>query len=149
MAQSLAGDIGSASPALGVLFAAYWGAMFLATHIELPQVESAPNNTDKLVHLVMYAGFAFLLSLWLSTRGAFTRKTMLFVFVAAIVYAALDELLQRLTPARSAEVWDFVMDGLGALLGLLMFWAFRRKFPWLWRLEESRVHGDDPKPGLY
>lgn len=129
--------------ALGVLWVLYWCAMFVATHIELPQTDSAPQNTDKVVHLVMYLGFAFLLSIWLSTRRAFTRMTALFVVGLAVGYAVLDELLQTLTESRSAEAWDFVMDLLGAILGLGMFWLTHRKFPWLWEAEGIPVHGDD------
>jgi VanZ family protein len=123
--------------ALAGLFSAYWFAMFLATHIEMPHVESAPQNTDKLVHLVMYAGFAFLLSLWLSARKPVTGKTLLLVLGAAISYGVLDELLQIPTQTRSAEVWDFVMDLLGTLLGLLTFWLFHRRFAWFWTQPEA------------
>lgn len=143
------GVVSRHSRGLGVLFALYWCAMFAATHVEIPKVPSAPTNTDKLVHLIMYAGFAFLLSLWLSAKKIFTRRTMLFVASAAMSYGILDELLQMLTPSRTADVWDFWMDALGAIIGLLMFWLLHQKFPWLWRTESRRVHGDDSKTGLY
>jgi VanZ family protein len=137
------------SRALGILFANYWCVMFVATHLELPQVQSAPQNADKLVQLLMYAGFAFLFSVWLSTKKTHTGRTTLFILSTAAVYAVLDELLQLLTPTRSAEFWDFVMDVLGALLGLGMFWTLRRTFPSLWDGSQSRVHGDDSRAGLY
>jgi VanZ family protein len=143
------GVVAKRSRAIGIALLVYWCAMFLATHIKLPKVKSAPQNTDKLVHLAMYAGFAFLLSLWLSTRTTVTRRSSGFVLGAAILYAVLDELLQILTPTRTAQVWDFVMDVLGALLGLGMFWLFHRRFPSLWSGAGRRVHGDDPQAGLY
>jgi VanZ family protein len=126
------------SHGLGLLFGAYWLLMFLATHIELPQVESAPKNTDKAVHLVMYAGFAFLLSLWLSARRRCNRILVLLVFGAAVLYAGLDELLQGFTETRTAELWDFVMDVVGAVLGLSMFWLVRRTAPSFWEPAESQ-----------
>jgi VanZ family protein len=149
MRNRLRGVLSRHSRALGIVFANYWCVMFVATHLELPQVQSAPQNTDKLVHLVMYAGFTFLFSLWLSTKKTYMGRTMFFIWGVSVGYAGLDELLQTLTPTRSAEVLDFAMDLLGALLGLGMFWMFHRKFPSLWVGEEDRVHGDGPNAGLY
>lgn len=132
MRKGFRGVFARHSCALGVLFVLFWCAMFVATHIPMPQVEAAPQNTDKVVHLVMYAGFAFLLSLWLSVRKPWTRKTLVRVFVTAIVYAALDEILQMPLESRSADVWDFVMDLLGAAIGLAMMLAVHRRYPMLW-----------------
>jgi VanZ family protein len=120
------------SRALGVLFVLCWCAMFAATHMPMPKVEAAPQNTDKVVHLVMYASFAFLLALWLSVRKPWTRKTLLMVFGTATLYAALDEILQIPLESRSADVWDFVMDLLGAAIGLAMMSAVHRRYPVLW-----------------
>jgi len=122
---------------LGVLFAAYFLAMFLATHVELPQVETAPRNTDKLVHLVMYGGFAFLLALWRSSRNLEIRAIFWQVLTAAVLYAAADELLQIPIPSRSADFWDFVMDLIGAILGLVVFAFFRSRFQGLWAKEDA------------
>jgi VanZ family protein len=132
-----------------MVLAAYGIAMFLATHVPLPKVKVGPHNTDKAVHLAMYLGFAFLFSLWLSVRKPWSRKSAILVLAVSIVYAAVDELLQMPMKSRSADVRDFVMDALGAMLGLLAFWVFHRKYPGPWATEEARVHGDDPKAGLY
>lgn len=117
---------------LGFLLGVYWLAMFLATHIQLPEVESAPKNTDKVVHLAMYAGLTFLLSSWLSARRPGSGRLVVPVLAAAVVYAGLDESLQMLTETRTADFWDFVMDVLGAVLGVGLFGAFRAKFSPLW-----------------
>ncbi len=122
---------------LAGLFAIYWLAMFLATHMEMPEVKSAPQHTDKAVHLVMYAGFAFLLSAWRSARKPETPKLALLVFAAAAIYAALDEILQIPIESRTADVWDFVTDLIGASLGLLLFWLVRKKLAWLWEPAED------------
>ena len=118
--------------ALGGLFALYWLAMFLATHIPMPPVESVPNNTDKLVHLVMYAGFAFLFALWLSARQAHPTHLIWKVLGASILYGMLDELLQIPIESRSADIWDFVMDQIGAVIGWGCFRFSRLKANWLW-----------------
>lgn len=122
---------------LGGLFAAYFCVMFLATHIDLPQVETAPRNTDKLVHLVMYGGFAFLLALWRSSRNLDIRAIFWQVLTAAVIYAAADELLQIPIPSRSADIWDFVMDLIGAILGLVAFAFFRSRLQGLWTKDDA------------
>jgi VanZ family protein len=123
---------------LAGLFAVYWLAMFLATHLEMPkQVELAPQNTDKLVHLVMYGGFTFLLASWRSARADWNLKLARLIFAVAAIYAAVDELLQIPIESRSADIWDFFMDLTGAILGLILFGVFRRKFRTFWETDEQ------------
>jgi VanZ family protein len=137
MANSWRGMMSRHPRALGGLFAVYWLAMFLATHLEMPkEVELAPQNTDKAVHLVMYGGFAFLLASWRSAKAIWNSKLAWLIFAAAAIYAALDELLQIPIESRSADVWDFVMDLTGAALGLIVFGVFRRKFRTFWETDE-------------
>ncbi len=115
-----------------LVFFLYWLAMFLATHLPMPKVESAPKNTDKLVHFVMYAGFVFWLAFWQSANKPWNRTLCFWIFFAAVVYAGLDEILQIPLESRSADVWDFAMDLIGAVLGLLLFWGLRAKCDFLW-----------------
>lgn len=124
---------------LAGVFALYWAAIFTVTHMEMPQVEAAPQNTDKLVHLVMYGGFAFLLAAWLTSRNVPRGKVLWITLGMAVVYGALDELLQIPIESRSADVWDFVMDLCGAVLGLLLFVAVRPKLEWLYRTDEQSM----------
>ena len=124
---------------LGGLFAAYWLAMFLATHLPMPEVESAPRFTDKIVHLVMYAGFTFLLALWITSKKPESPHLKWLVLGAAVIYGALDELLQAPLESRSADFWDFMMDAIGAAIGLLVFTAVRSKLAWLWAANDQEA----------
>ena len=117
---------------LAGLFAAYWLSIFVLTHIPMPEVEDVPQNTDKFVHFVFYGGFVWFLSLWLSAWKPWNGKLRVAHLSAAAVYAALDEIMQIPIESRTADVWDFVMDLVGASLGLLLFSLVRRKLPWLW-----------------
>jgi VanZ family protein len=139
MASRWQGWLSRHSRVLGGLFAAYWLLMFLATHLPMPHVESAPRFTDKVVHLVMYAGFTFLLSLWIMSKKPESPHLKWLVLGTAVVYAALDELLQVPLESRSADVWDFMMDVIGAALGLLLFAAVRSKLAWLWATNEEQA----------
>ncbi len=63
---------------------------------------------DKAIHFVVYGGLAFMLWLGLGKRFA------LAAFFAVLTLGAADEINQYFTPGRSADFWDFVIDGLGA-----------------------------------
>ena len=75
-----------------------------------------------LGHLVMYGVLASLLqiSLWSwrpSTGGSF-RWAMATV-VLAVLYGISDEYHQSLVPGRAASTLDVLVDGVGALIGVL------------------------------
>lgn len=69
---------------------------------------------DKAIHFVVYGGMAFMLWLGMGKRYA------LAAFFAVWALGAADEINQYFTPGRSADVWDFVVDGLGAGVVLLI-----------------------------
>ncbi len=124
---------------LAGLFAAYWLTIFVLTHMPMPEVEGVPRNTDKFVHFVFYGGFVWFLSLWLSARKFWNGKLAILIFAAAAIYAALDEILQIPIESRTADVWDFVMDVVGASLALLLFSLVRVKLDWLWDGAEQQT----------
>jgi len=70
---------------------------------------------DKSNHLL-----AFSVLTWLGGK-AFPRKLAL-VMAGLLAYGGLIEILQSLTPTRSAEWLDLLADGVGILLG----WALIR-----------------------
>ena len=94
-----------------------------------PRVKPA-IGLDKVVHIFMYAGFAFA-CLWgyrsqfVSNGLAYKKRAVLLAIVISIVYGGLTELIQEyLVPTRSGNVFDFVADCLGAGLGVLFFYLF-------------------------
>lgn len=115
-----------------LLLAIFWTlGILLACLIpgnEVPQV-SIPF-ADKWVHFIIFAGFSFL---WLSTfKHANTSKGML-IFILSIILGYAVELLQDsgITRGRSYDVYDVVADGIGGVLGVLLFF--------LWRKGQSRL----------
>ena len=69
---------------------------------------------DKAVHFVVYGGMAFIL--WL----AMGKRRALVAFFLVWAVGAGDEILQHFTPDRTADVMDFITDGLGAGTCLLI-----------------------------
>ena len=87
---------------------------------------------DKVVHLCMYAGFAFL-CLWgyrkqfISNGITYKRKAILLAIIISIAYGGLTELMQEyLVPSRTGDWVDFLADGIGTLLGATIFYLFYR-----------------------
>jgi VanZ family protein len=80
---------------------------------------------DKWVHFIIFAGFSFL---WLSTfKYANTAKGVL-IFILAVLLGYAVELLQDsgITTGRSYDVYDIVADGIGGILGVVLFFLWRR-----------------------
>jgi VanZ family protein len=100
--------------------AIYWCALFIATHVpKLPRV-GAPVNTDKVAHFLGYTLLSFLaaaaLLRWRWSRGAAGK-----ILAVVILYGVVDELLQKAIPGRSADLWDWLCDCAGAVVGMLAF----------------------------
>ena len=104
---------------------AYWVAMFIGTHIPMPPPALDPGNNDKYVHFGACFGLAVLLSL-----NSFLRLRMRFgvyvrVLLILAIYGALDELTQ-IPVGRSCDIYDWLADVGGAMLGVVVSYALVR-----------------------
>ena len=77
---------------------------------------------DKLIHCIEYSILGFFLYHWL--RLEFTSLTLLKIssltfFIGSII-GILDENYQRLTPGRTPNFWDWVLDSVGVLLAIVI-----------------------------
>lgn len=94
---------------------AVWAILVLSAtsipNLALP----GPAGTDKLGHFMMYCMLAFLTQR--ATLAPHDVGTWWRVVSAIAVFAAADELHQRLVPGRSADVADWVADVAGGSLG--------------------------------
>ena len=83
-----------------------------------PRLQRINPPTDWLAaaaHLVLFLVFAALLQRSLAREGV--RRTLALSIGLAFLYGALLELAQVPVEGRSLEALDFVMNGLGAVLG--------------------------------
>ena len=87
---------------------------------------------DKVVHIFMYAGFAFA-CLWgyrkqfVSNGTDYQQHALLLAVIISIGYGGLTELMQEfLVPSRTGDWFDFLSDSLGTLLGTSVFYLFYR-----------------------
>jgi VanZ family protein len=81
---------------------------------------------DKWVHLVLFGVFALL---WLCSYPSLRIKSLLMTFIAAAFMAWLTETLQGMFPSlqRTKDVVDMMADGVGAIMGILIFYGFASK----------------------
>ena len=103
----------------------YWIALFIGTHIPLPEVAPFPRNTDKWMHFGAYAGLTYLLGLWLWATGRTQVRHTLWLMAGLACYAVADELLQ-IPVHRHADVYDGLCDWLGIAVGVAAIFITRR-----------------------
>jgi VanZ family protein len=97
---------------------------FLSSQSSFP-VPKGIWTADKLLHCVEYAVLGALTA---RALAAFGRGGVVpLAWLLAALYGVSDELHQSLVPGRSAEVLDAVAAAAGALLGVLLFHAWRRR----------------------
>ena len=93
---------------------------FLSSQTTLPQ-PPGPLGWDKLQHLLAYGALGFAIGLWI-TPAFWKRRPMLAVLLTTLtgsVYGIIDEIHQYFVPGRHSNVWDWVANTLGSLLGAL------------------------------
>lgn len=71
----------------------------------------------KAAHMTEYAilGILFLGAIYMHER----RKTILYSWMATVVYAATDEIHQLFVPGRDGKITDVIIDSIGAILGII------------------------------
>jgi VanZ family protein len=99
----------------------YWLALFVSTHLPSEVISGAVSSSDKLIHVIAYAGLALLLAIaWYLAAGRLMLRHVFWAWTALVIYGAFDEWTQ--TPVgREASVNDWLADALGAAIGLAFF----------------------------
>ena len=114
-----------------ILLTGYWIAIFILTHIPIPQIIYKANVSDKTLHFVAYLIFTFLLWAAISPdkKINWRKLTIWWVIPVLIAYGAIDEWLQQYVN-RSTDLTDFFanMKGVAAGLILLSFLEFKSCF---------------------
>ena len=94
---------------------ALWITLVMLTHIPVPQSAPQIRNLDKLIHLIAYFPLGLLLP---TCRVRGCQRGWLCLLVIAL-YGIIDELLQ-IPVGRTASVFDWLADMVGATLGFLI-----------------------------
>jgi VanZ family protein len=102
-----------------LLFAVLWaGIIFYASSIPADGLPSDLGNLNVLGHFVEYLVLAVLL--WFAWKDKWKNTVNYLMVTAAIcaLYAASDEIHQYFVPGRQTDFLDWVVDVLGAGVGL-------------------------------
>jgi VanZ family protein len=112
-------------PALGWAGVLFWLSSIPGT--SLPHVPG--NQTDKLVHGVLYLVLGVFCVRGLRPLGLPASRALALAAVLATAYGVSDELHQIFTPNRSADWHDVAADAAGGLAGaaLATSWARRQQ----------------------
>ncbi|MBO4321083.1 MAG: VanZ family protein [Treponema sp.] len=93
-------------------------------HVPLPDFQLS----DKVVHLVCFAGFAFFTAIAffglkpLDGRRITAAKRILLPAVVISLYGIIDEIHQSYVPGRSCSFLDWCADTIGAIIGSSVFY---------------------------
>jgi VanZ family protein len=78
---------------------------------------------DKFQHLLAYFVLSAALGLWVSREFWQKRRFRAVIIMMSIasVYGIIDEIHQYFVPGRNCNVWDWLADTIGAVLGAIAF----------------------------
>ena len=89
-------------------------------------VASVQLVVRKCAHLTEYAILAALLFRAFRQSQPRVGRALAISFALAAVYAALDEFHQSYVASRTGSPWDVLIDCVGALAGVLIYWRLIR-----------------------
>lgn len=88
-----------------------------------PQVTT--RISDRILHVVEYAGLAVLLVRAFRRESAPWGAAIVVAFVLTSLYGATDEYHQAFVPGRVSDARDWIADTIGAFAGALAYRLFR------------------------
>jgi VanZ family protein len=93
----------------------------------IPPLALFPHQ-DKVLHLILYTPLALSLlrAIERSVSGSFLLHCVMTV-AGTTLYGVSDEIHQWFVPRRSADPWDVLADGTGALLACGLWWLLKRR----------------------
>lgn len=96
-------------------------------------------SADKVVHFFCYAGFAF----WVAFACNIRAKRQVWIPISIIsLWGITDEIHQMFVPYRSASVFDWLADTLGASLGSAVYVFLGVKiFDWIFSHLSKKENG--------
>ena len=113
----------------------YWLLLFTATSLPVQRLPSI-GFSDKINHFLAYFILAVLVNLTLiyqrKSRFLFNKASLVTIFIG-LLYGAFDELHQILIHGRFAETLDWIADGIGTFIGVLVVYYLIGRFKY--RLE--------------
>lgn len=90
-----------------------------------------PSGLDHLfrksAHFFVYFILGILVLKALKQSGLGGHRVLIIALIICVLYAISDEFHQTFVPGRSGEIWDVVIDSLGSLLGIILYYYIDKK----------------------
>lgn len=116
------------APLWQAALAIYWLGLVVGTHVPSDTPLVPGGQFDEVVHFAAFAILAILLATtWQLSSGWLTRAHLTWAWATIALFAAVDELTQSLF-GRESSGRDWLVDVVGALVGLMLFAWCRRHF---------------------
>lgn len=101
-------------------------ALELPTAERIYWLELLETILRKATHMAEYGLLAIAVSYSFYVYDKRGFPLIIWSEVVAVLYAATDEFHQLFIPGRSGQVTDILIDGIGALIGCLLFIIFKK-----------------------
>ena len=106
----------------------YSGIIFCVSSLPSSRLPT-PIGYDKILHLVEYIPFGFLLAWALrNTNYGLSGNTLIsLVLLFSLLYGVSDEYHQSFVPGRDSNWVDVVADSIGGVIGGLIYFRLKRE----------------------
>lgn len=86
------------------------------------------NSSDKILHMIEFfiLGWLLVRAFHFGSLESISRKLLMVSIFIGILYGASDEIHQYFVPARSSDIFDWLADCIGVILGALAYQRFHR-----------------------
>jgi len=107
-------------------------ALIILTLSVLSTDEIAPRSitsipyADKVVHFLLYTGLSLILFIEFNKSFLSLFPGLVIPLLISILYGGLIEIVQMFIPYRSADIIDFLFDIGGTLMGMALFFLWRK-----------------------
>jgi len=107
----------------------YSGMIFMASSIEGADTPELFSHFDKVLHVLEYAVYGFLVQRALinSNNNLSINFLLFFSILICLLYGLSDEYHQTFVLGRQADISDLIADTLGGLLGSLAYLKIKHK----------------------
>ncbi len=80
-----------------------------------------------LYHFSIFFLFSFFLLIVIKGKNKINKKYFLMVLIISILYGIFDEIHQMFTPGRNSTITDVLIDSLGSLFAIGVYWFIEKK----------------------
>ena len=107
----------------------YSGIIFFTSSVPNVRTPLAAFDFDKVLHLIEYAPFGFLVARAMGGTRVLISKRALWAGVVLIsfLYAASDEFHQSFVPGRNSGVFDLIADTVGGVMGGYLYMVLAQR----------------------